>query len=283
MRVLVTGSNGNIGTVQTEALLQAGYTIRTLDRSARYKDCDWEHIPGDVCDLYTVRRAMQNVDAVIHLAAIPNDRHGAGPDVLHVNVTGTTNVLFAAHEAGVERVIAYSSVNSMGFVGGRRYAHYLPVDDAHPKHPNSPYQLSKHLAEEACRSFSETHGLKTFCLRPVYVVTPQRMHWLQERSTRDLQWGRSEYFAYVDVRDVCDAAMKCLTVQNLLHDSFLLTAEDTTLALPTLETARQTYPHALWKQNPEEYTAQNPYRSFIDCSHAQQALNWRAVHSWRSS
>ncbi len=283
MRVLVTGGHGKIGVLQTDVLLRAGHVVRTLDRTAAPRNTPCEHIPGDICDPYTVRRAMQGMDAVIHLAAIPNDRHGASLEVLNVNVQGTWNVLFAALEAGVQRVIVFSSVNALGCVGGRRFADYLPIDDQHPHYPNSPYQLSKHLLEESCRSFSERYGLNTFCLRPVFVANADEYHWLKHRGRLDNHHMQGEYFAYVDNRDVVDAAMRCLSAAATGYHGLLLTAEDTVLDVTTSEAALHCYPGATWRESLDGYTKDNPYRSFFKCSAAYDLLGWKAVHSWRDS
>ncbi len=217
----------------------------------------------------------------IHLAAIPNDRHGASLEVLNVNVQGTWNVLFAALEAEVQQVVVFSSVNALGCVGGRRSADYLPIDDEHPHHPNSPYQLSKHLLEESCRSFSERYGMNTFCLRPVFVANGDEYHWLKHRGRIDNHHMQGEYFAYVDNRDVVDAAMRCLSTSATGYHGLLLTAEDTVLDVCTVEAARQCYPDAVWKVDSSVYTQDNPYRSFFDCSGAFEVLGWKAKHSWR--
>lgn len=283
MRVLVTGSEGHIGRVQVKTLLTAGHEVRTLDRTAQRKGSEWEHLPGDLLDLSRVRQAVQGMDAVVHLAAIPHDLAGAGPDILNVNVQGTCNILFACLEAGVQRVVAYSSVNALGAVGGHREAAYLPLDDDYPRHPMSPYQLSKHLGEDACRSFSDKHGIVTICLRPVFVTTTEHYRWLREREQSNVERERGEFFAYVDVRDVCDAALRGLTVENVTHDAFLLTAADTTSKMTSPQLVDLAYPHMVWKQDRNAYFASNPYRSLMDITHAESVLGWKPQHSWRDT
>src|SRR5262245_2016244 len=148
MRVLVTGSEGTIGRVLVKMLRDEGYDLRTLDRRAQANSDDGEHIPGDLRDIYTVRRALKGVEPVVHLGAIPGDlRPGMEDDVLTTNVQGTWNILIACVEAGVKRLVYFSSVNALGNFGGRRPSVYLPVDDAYPRHPLTPYQISKHLGE----------------------------------------------------------------------------------------------------------------------------------------
>jgi len=282
VRVLITGSAGNIGRVQVQRVRAAGHTIRTFDRMAARKGDDWEHLPGDLRDLSAVRRAVQGMDAVLHLGAIPNDRYGAAEDVLNVNVQGTWNVLLACVEAGVERVLYYSSVNALGNFMGHRKSEYLPIDDVYPRHPITPYQLSKHLGEETCRSFTNRHGIVTVCLRPVYVAQPEQyIPWREQRGKRNTEWGRGDYWAYVDVRDVCEAAMLGLAAQNITHDAFLLTADDTAMDVPSAELVERYYPETPWKQDRAAYLADNPFRTLVDCSHAKTVLGWQPQHSWR--
>lgn len=283
MRVLVTGSAGFIGKRQAQALRDAGHEVRTFDRTAQDQDENGEHLQGDIRDIDVVRKAVRGMDAVAHLAAIASDRRGSADEVLTVNVQGTWNALLACVEAGVSRIVYFSSVNALGCVGGHRPADYLPIDDDYPRHPLSPYQLSKHLAEEACRSFSEKHGLVTICLRPVFVTTTDHYaKWRQHLGGPVAQWQADEYWAYVDVRDVCAAALSGLTVQDVSHAGFLLTADDTTVETPTAELVDTYYPTTPWKQGRAAYLAENPHRSLMDCAAAKQVLGWQPQHSWRS-
>lgn len=283
MRILVTGSEGHIGRAQVQLLRASGHEVRTFDRSAAHRDAPGEHIPGDLRDILTVRRAVQGMDAVVHLGAIANDRRGHPEDVLSVNVQGTWNLLLACVEADVPRFVFFSSVNALGCVGGHCPPAYLPVDDAYPRNPMSPYQLSKHLAEEACRSFTNKHGIMTLCLRPVFVAPPESYQHYDRHSDplRRAEHDKRELWAYVDLRDVCDAALRCLTVENVTHDGFLLTADDTTSVLPTAELVDRLYPQIPRKQEISRYVANAPHRSIIDCSHAKKVLGWQPRHSWR--
>ena len=283
MRVLVTGSEGRIGRVQVARLLAEGMEVRTFDSRAAGRNHPAEHYPGDIRDIQAVRRAVQGVDAVVHLAAIPSDRNGAGSDVLEVNVQGASNILFSCVEADVPRVVFFSSINSLGCVGIHGRPQYLPLDDSHPHNPMTPYQLSKYIGEEACRCFSERYGIVTIGLRPVLVISPENYHWIndhQQRFTPERE--RPEFYAYVDVRDVCDAAFLAINASGILHDNFLLAAEDTTAPIPTRELADQQYPDLPWKVEREAYLNNNPYRSFIDCSHAKELLGWNPQHTWRT-
>jgi nucleoside-diphosphate-sugar epimerase len=224
---------------------------------------------------------MAGVAAVVHAGAIPWDREDAA-GVVSTNVLGTFNVLQAAVEAGVGRVVALSSINAQGSSGGWRETLYLPIDDDYPHHPMTPYQLSKHLLEETCRSFSERYPLVTVCLRPVFVLHPATPHRDTLGTAAFVEPWRDEYWAYVDVRDVADAVVRSLRVEGLQHDRFLLAARDTSVPDETRALVAREFPEVPWPAvDPERYFAADPYRSLIDCTHAREVLGWEPRYSWR--
>ena len=281
MKILVTGSAGNIGREQVRQLQEAGHDIRGFDRVAKSRAMDYEYIAGDLRDLYTVRQAVGGVDAVIHLGAIPSDRHGCADDVLATNVQGTWNVLLACVEAGVERIVNYSSVNALGCVGGYKEGIHLPVDDSYPRHPHSPYQISKHLGEEMCTAFTNRHGLITLSLRPVAVLYSENYHWCRDAVKRGGEHGKVEYWAYVDRRDVARAGVLALTAQGVKNDAFLLSARDTVIDIPTQELVDTYYANTPWIKERAIYLNGETYRALLDCSHAKEVLGWVPEHSWR--
>ncbi len=280
--VLLTGSEGAIGRHVGRALREQGYQLRGLDlRPAATRGGD--HLVADLLDLQAVREATAGTVAVVHAGAIPWDR-GDGSSVMATNVQGTWNVLQAAVEAGVERVVSLSSINAQGSVGGWRRTEYLPIDDEYPHHPMSPYQLSKHLMEEVCRSFSERHGLVTICLRPVFVAHPASPHLGGFGTPSFIERWRDDFWAWVDVRDVSDAVIRSLQVEGILHDRFLLAAPDTSVAEETRVLLEREYPDVPWPSvDPDAYLADAPHRSLVDCHHAHEVLGWEARHSWRDA
>lgn len=283
MKVLVTGSHGFIGRALVERLEREGYALRTFDRPASAV-AGREHFPGDLRDVFAVRQAVQGVEMVLHLGALASDyRHAE--EVLEVNVQGTWNVLQACVECGVQRVVYFSSINALGCVGGHRPPEYLPLDDFHPRHPMTPYQLSKHLGEEVCRSYSERYGIVTLCLRPTYVVDTTNPPWWWRRASpeRYVEWAKDELWAYVDLQDVCDAVLQAMRVEGVLHDAFLLSAADTFANVPSMELVERFWSHLPWKGDQEAYFAQNPYRALVDTTHAAQVLGWQPKRSWRDS
>jgi len=182
MKYLVTGGAGFIGSHLSERLLGKGKVI-CLDNFDPYYDPEvkqknierllnhpnFELIKGSILDKHLLRRSLEGVDYVFHNAAQPGIRISVEhPEKAHeVNATGTLNLLEAALNASVKKVINASSSSVYGKVS------YLPFDEEHPNMPVSPYGVSKLAAEHYCRVFTEIYGLKTISLRYFTVFGPR--------------------------------------------------------------------------------------------------------------
>ncbi len=279
MRILVTGSHGKIGRWVVQRLHQAGHILSTLNLSSAGQPSYGEHTAGDVRDLALVRRLMQGMDAVVHLAAIPHDLPGREDEVLEINLRGTWNILLAAAEAGVRRVVYFSSINALGQGEPTHQTLYLPLDDEIPHQPVRTYSLSKHLCEQMCTAFAGRGAYSVISLRPTLVTQPgppEDRWWLLLPADWIERSQRNDFYSYVDVRDVAEAALLSLSAPVQGHRAFLLTADDNRTHTPTAEIVARFYPHLPWKKTSlEAWLARNPYRTLVDCSAAKQALGWQ--------
>ena len=266
MKILVTGSAGRIGKVVTMLLESHGHMVRPFDKEQ-----------GDLRDIEAVTAAVEGMDAVAHLGAIPWAFPGKDYEVMSVNVQGTTNVLLACVQHGVKRIVAYSSVNAFGTFGMDRKVVYLPGDDDYPQGSYNLYQLSKHLNEETCRYFSAHYDMTVLCPRPVFVSSAQNYE----------KWHSGDghlpdLISYVDVNDVAEATYLALTKPELSgFHAFLLAADDTTSATPTAELVTKLLPDISWRTPQDDWLAENPYRALIDCRVAKELLGWQPKVSWR--
>lgn len=282
MHILVTGSHGTIGNYLVPILMQAGYRVRTFDLAPTGLEETLVHHSGDLRNLAEVIEAVRGTQAVVHLGGVAGDLPGQEDVLFDVNVRGTWNVLQACKSEGIRRVVYFSSINALGNTGGHEPTRTFPIDDRYTHHPTSTYQLSKHLGEEMCRAFAENHGLEAICLRPVLVTTPEHYRtWKEAGPNANLVWGKTEYWAYVDVRDVGEAVLRSLTLEPLSFDAALLAAADTVLELPTREALARFYPQTPWQREADAYFAGAPRRSLIDCSHAERLLGWRPRYRWQ--
>ena len=177
MNVLVTGGAGFIGSSLVRSLAGDGHTVRVLDdlstRRARNLDGvtgDVELLEGDVRDPATVAKAVAGAEVVHHLAALPSvARSVADPRASHeVNVDGTLNLLLAAAEAGVGRIVYASSSSVYGDTP------VLPKHEDMPVSPRSPYAAAKLAGEAYCRAFARVYPLQTVCLRFFNVFGPRQ-------------------------------------------------------------------------------------------------------------
>jgi nucleoside-diphosphate-sugar epimerase len=172
-RALVTGGAGFIGHHLARRLLEDGYEVRALDnfatgRRERLEGLDVELVEGDLRSYERAHRAVRGTGLVFHLGALPSvPRSMQDPlTTSAVNVEGTLNVLLAARDENVRRVVFASSSS----VYGANPA--LPKREDHQLLPVSPYGVSKVAAEHYCRAFTAVYGLETVSLRLFNVFGP---------------------------------------------------------------------------------------------------------------
>lgn len=177
MKSLVTGGAGFIGSHIVDSLLESGHEVRVLDnfstgdrRNLVHLLGDVEVIEGDLRSLERVIHAAQGCDHVYHQAALPSvPRSVQDPSSSNdVNVTGTLNVLMAARDVGVRRVVYASSSSAYGAIPIEVKTEDLPVA------PLSPYGVAKYAGEAYCMSFHAVYGLETVALRYFNIFGPRQ-------------------------------------------------------------------------------------------------------------
>lgn len=179
-KTLVTGADGFIGSHLTEMLLERGYRVRALSYYNSFNHWGWledmghsenlEIVSGDVRDPYFCMRILKDVDLVFHLAAliaIPYSYVAPGSYV-DTNVKGTLNVCQAARENGGIRMVHISSSEVYGT------AQYTPINERHPKQPQSPYSASKIAADAMAMSFHNAFELPVTTARPFNTYGPRQ-------------------------------------------------------------------------------------------------------------
>ncbi len=181
-KILVTGADGFIGSHLTEYLVQQGADVRAmvlytstnswgwLDEAAPQIRDNLDVFAGDIRDPHGVRAAMTGCDVVFHLAAliaIPYSYHS--PDTyVDTNVKGTLNVVQAAREIGVERVIHTSTSEVYGT------AQFVPITEDHPLQGQSPYSATKIGADQIAASFHASFGTPVATIRPFNTYGPRQ-------------------------------------------------------------------------------------------------------------
>lgn len=181
-KILITGADGFIGSHLTEALVRAGHDVRAFTLYNSFGTWGWldhcdadiagnfEVFSGDIRDPYGVRAAMQGCDVVLHLAAliaIPYSYHS--PDTyVDTNIKGTLNVVQAARDLGVRRVVHTSTSEVYGT------AQFVPITEEHALQGQSPYSASKIGADQIARSFYSSFETPVLTIRPFNTYGPRQ-------------------------------------------------------------------------------------------------------------
>ena len=173
---LVTGGAGFIGSHIAEELVRRGERVRVVDSLVTGKRDNLSHIPqveflhGDLADLDVARRAVEGVDYVLHQAAIPSVPRSVQDPITsnRANVDASLNVLVAARDAGVRRLVYAGSSSAYGNTPT------LPKVETMATGPLSPYALQKLVAEQYCQMFTALYGLQTVTIRYFNVFGPRQ-------------------------------------------------------------------------------------------------------------
>lgn len=181
-KILITGADGFIGSHLTEELVKQDLDVRALVFYNSFNSWGWldyapkeirdnlDIFPGDIRDPYGIKKAVKGCDVVFHLAAliaIPYSYHS--PDTyVDTNVKGTLNIVQAARELGVDRVIHTSTSEVYG------YARFVPITEDHPVQGQSPYSASKIGADEIAMSFYTSFETPISIIRPFNTYGPRQ-------------------------------------------------------------------------------------------------------------
>ena len=182
-KILITGADGFIGSHLTEALVRKGYDVRAFVFYNSFNSWGWldqcdsdvkgqfELIAGDIRDSHAVRNTMEGCTVVLHLAAmisIPYSYHS--PDTyVDTNIKGTLNVLQAAQDLGVSKVIHTSTSEVYGT------AKFVPITEDHPLVAQSPYSASKIGADKMVEAYHYSYGLPVTTIRPFNTFGPRQL------------------------------------------------------------------------------------------------------------
>ena len=181
-KVLVTGAGGFIGSHLTERLFELGAKIRAFVRYTSRSDegfikyfsddlrNDMDIVYGDIRELETVVKAIDGVDIIFNLAALVGIPYSYihPQEVIEANTIGTLNILMAARDAGIEKLVQTSTSEVYGT------ARYVPINEDHPKQPQSPYSASKIAADAIALSFYHSIDLPGAVIRPFNTYGPRQ-------------------------------------------------------------------------------------------------------------
>lgn len=290
-RVLITGTAGKLGSYVAAELRDhceiLGFDLRPAPSTI-------PHRVGDITDAAAVADACKGMDAVVHVAALPNIWSGSGEEIVRVNTMGAWTILQAAEAAGLRRVVLCSSDSVVGFTvmsGNLKPPDYLPIDTAHPLRPTDPYAISKLLGEEIGRGFAMRGTLEVIVLRPVFVLYPDMEGEVKARAADPSSYhgvsaggpnpaGGGPAWHYVDPRDAARAFRLALEVKKTRFATYFISAASTMAPEPTLDRMQRYLGQKPTVRRPELYR-NNPFAPLYDLAAAREDLGFAAQHDLR--
>jgi dihydroflavonol-4-reductase len=228
---LVTGATGHIGNVLVRRLVDDGAKVRTLvlpnEDLTPLEGLPVEIVVGDILDPDSLQPAFKDIQTAYHLAGMISIMPGANEYVRHVNLEGTLNVLQAAHQAGINRLVYTSSIHALS-----RIPHGTTIDEQIPfdsEHAISAYDQSKAAASIAVQEAMQS-GLNAVIICPTGVIGPYdfRRSEMGQLIIDAMRSGPQLYvegaYDFVDVRDVADGLVSAAR-RGRRGESYILSGE----------------------------------------------------------
>jgi nucleoside-diphosphate-sugar epimerase len=274
-RVLVTGAAGTIGRAVTATLTSAGIPVTALSLAGPFPPEADRHIRGDATIAADIDSALEGVDAVVHLAAIPHPDHDTPGNVFATNAVSTFRVLSAAGERGIGRAVIASSIQAFGVPLNhhRPYPAYYPLDESLPFDIADGYSHSKRVDELSAQVAWRRWGIDVVALRFPLVTDDAALRASARQAVENPEEGACLGWAYLDLRDAARAVQLALTAPLQGAHVIGLSAHDTLLGGPT-------------RENLERYAPGVPIRSelvgtaaAVDTRRAAEILGFQARFS----
>ena len=290
-RVVVTGGSGKAGRAVVRDLVESGHDVLNVDTVAP-NEAPGRFLRADLTDLGSAIEALRGVDSVVHLAAIPAPGLRTVGQTFEINTLSTYNVFSAAAQLGLERVVWASSETVLGLPFGRRHARnlldvsaapghvaepdYVPIDEQHPRRPNSSYSLSKVVGEEMAVQFARWSGIPFIGLRFSAIREPVEYEAFPD-TWGDPHMGEWNVWGYVDARDVAQACRLSLAADVSGAEVFIIAAADTASDRPNAELLAACFPSV------EVRAGVGAHDTLLGIDKARRLLGYEPAYSWRDA
>ena len=304
MKVMVTGGSGIVGHYVIDEMVARGYAVLNADR---VKPTDLSHsgtagasrdvaaglrgawrdkvqfIQADITDYGQVVSSMEGCEAVVHLAAAPTNVGFTEEYVFATNTTSMWNVMRAAEQLGVQKVILGSSYNAIGAMGtAARWGgqvkppQYLPIDEDHPTRAEEAYSVSKWVGEHVADAFARRNPhMQLASMRFNGMWDDERMRDLHTAPVKDPSERAAAFWTYLHIRDAARACWMALEAMWPGHQRFFLNARDTMLGISTMDAIAKVYPTVPMRRPLAGFEAP------IETEKAKSQFGWEPLYSWR--
>ncbi len=276
-KVIVTGGAGRLGQFVIRELLAHRYTVLSLDKSPPREKLTASWI-ADLRNPGELFEALKGAYGVIHLGAYQAPNLAADAETFGNNVTSTYNVLRAAADLGVKRVVVASSTAAFGFIYAKYLwaPQYLPLDENHPSKPQDSYGLSKVVGERIADSIVAVNKAMTISS----MRFPGINFDLSYESFRD-RWSNpasrtSGFWTYIDARDAAMTCRLALEAKFKGHEVFIASAPLNCMVQPTLELVKRYLP-----KGAKIRKVKGTHWSCVDSAKARRMLGFKPKHLWQ--
>jgi nucleoside-diphosphate-sugar epimerase len=277
-KIVVTGGSGRLGHFVIRELLSHDYEVLSLDRAVpAVKLC-----PSWIADLRNsgeLYEALRDAAGVVHLGAYQAPNLAPDAETFGNNVTSTYNVLRAAVDVGVNRVVLASSTAAFGFIYAKTLwaPDYLPLDELHPSKPRDSYGLSKVVGEQIASSFAFARSDLTISnLRFPGINFDLSYESFRERWKSPAARA-SGFWTYIDARDAAMACRRALEAKFNGHEVFIAAARTSSMKQATIELVQEFLPPGARIKE-----SANKYWSCVDSTKAATMLGFSAQHVWQN-
>jgi nucleoside-diphosphate-sugar epimerase len=279
-RVLVTGGSGKAGRACVRELLEHGYEVINVD-AERPGEALCPFVEADLTDFGQTVEALSGidsrhdeVDAVVHLAAIPAPGRSTNAVTFRNNILSTYNVFEAARKLEIRNLVWASSETVLGLPFDEPPP-YAPLDEQYPARPETAYSLSKFLGEEMAQQFCRWDPeLKIIGLRFSNVMEPADYARFPSFDT-DPQSRKWNLWGYIDARDAAQAVRKAVEAPLKGAEVFIIANADTVMTRPNAELMAEFYPDV-------PFTAEvGSNETLLSIGKAQRLLGYEPRYSWR--
>jgi nucleoside-diphosphate-sugar epimerase len=279
MRVVVTGGSGRAGQWVVRLLAEAGHDVVNFDVVDRPE----LHLPGQFCrvELENAGKVYDALfqfrpEAVCHLAANPAPSGQAQIDVFDNNVLSAHNIMQAAGDIGVSRVIYASSEMATGLLTDGTVPSRIPFDESE-RHPSpNAYALSKYISEVIADSLALRYPQTAWVGLRINNVIPPESYERFEAEWEDPGRSKGNFWSYIDARDVGTAYLAALEGTSTGHEVCLIAAADTRAKRGLRELMAEFYDG--YDSFASDYA--DPTSAF-DCSKMKALFDWTPTYSWR--
>ncbi|MBM7389384.1 nucleoside-diphosphate-sugar epimerase [Clavibacter michiganensis] len=282
MKVLVTGSRGKVGRAAVEALVAAGHDVTGVDLVRPVFDAGvvvpGRYVMADLTDQGDAFAVVAGMDAVVHVAAIPQPTGNPAHVVLQTNLMSTFHLIEAAVRFGVPRFVNISSESIVGnFFPERPFLpDYAPVDEEHPLHPQDPYALSKAFGEQLMDAAVRRSDIRVISLRPSTVHNDDNYASNLGKQVRDASVLTANLWSYIDADDLADAIVLSVASDLPGHEVFYIAAADNAGGHDFAAELERHYGDAIELRAIERVDS-----SGISTAKARRLLGWEPKRSWR--